>query len=153
MFNRRSSSGFTLIELMITVAIIAILSRIAYGSYAESVSRSKRAQAQTAIISLAQAMERYYTKNNTYATATLGTGAGAIYPSAVPATGGAYYTLSLSNLSANNYTITATRNATGVMKNDKCGDFTFTAAGTKSLANYDVGKYATLSAAVAACWR
>lgn len=150
MFNRRGSSGFTLIELIITVAIIAILARIAYASYTESVNRAKRSQAQTAIISLAQAMERYYTKCNSYnsttspcATTIGAANAPTIFPANVPATGTAYYTLSLAVPNANTYTITATR--TGVMSNDACGDFTFASSGAKGLANN--------TKAVADCWK
>jgi len=58
--------GFTLIELMIVVAVVALLARIAYPSYAESVRKGKRAQARTALAELMQQQERYMTQNNTY---------------------------------------------------------------------------------------
>lgn len=146
--NKKMQRGFTLIEFIITIVIIGILARIAYPAYTESVNRAKRAQAQTAIVSLAQAMERNFTKNNTYASAAanvlVSTGAGAIFPPNVPATGSAFYTLSLSNLTATGYTITATR--TGVMVNDRCGDYTLTAAGAKGIVN-NVGTVVT------DCWK
>ena len=62
----RSSRGFTLIELMIVVAIIGIIAAIAYPSYQEYVRSAKRADAQTALMELAHFMERYYTANGRY---------------------------------------------------------------------------------------
>lgn len=141
--------GFTLIELIIAMAIAAILARVAFAAYTESLNRTKRTMAQTAIISASQAMERYFTKNNTYAGATITSPSAAtdVYPSAVPATGAQFYTLGLSNQTATTYTITATRLATGAMKNDKCGDFTYTQTGTKGITNNTAG------VAVTDCWR
>jgi type IV pilus assembly protein PilE len=65
---RRLRNGFTLIEVMIVVAIIALIVAIAYPSYLEHVARSKRAQAQAAIMKTLQLQERFYTVNGTYAT-------------------------------------------------------------------------------------
>lgn len=62
----RSESGFTLIELMITVAIIGILAAIAYPSYQDSVVKGRRAEGRTALLNLLQQQERYYTQNGSY---------------------------------------------------------------------------------------
>lgn len=64
--RRRKASGFTLIELMIAVAIVAVLAAIAYPAYLDSVWKAKRAEAKAAIFKALQAEERYYTQNNTY---------------------------------------------------------------------------------------
>lgn len=58
--------GFTLIELMIVVAIVAILAAIAYPSYTNSVLKGKRAQGRTALAELLQQQERYMTQRNCY---------------------------------------------------------------------------------------
>lgn len=60
-------SGFTLIELMITVAIVAIIAAVAIPSYTSYVDRGKRAEARTALLDIAARQERYYSNNRQYA--------------------------------------------------------------------------------------
>ena len=62
----RSAQGFTLIEMMVVVAIIGILGAIAYPAYTKSILKGKRAQGRTAVIELMQQQERYMTQNNCY---------------------------------------------------------------------------------------
>lgn len=64
----RWRNGFTLIELMIVVAIIALIVTVAYPSYVEHVTRSKRSEAQAALMKAIQLQERFYTVNGEYAT-------------------------------------------------------------------------------------
>ena len=68
----RQTAGFTLMELMITVAIVGILAAIAYPSYQDSVRKSRRGDAKAALLENAAFMERYYSTNFRY-TATDGT--------------------------------------------------------------------------------
>lgn len=63
---RREEWGFTLIELMITVAIIAILAAIAYPAYQDAVLKGRRAEGRTALLNLLQQQERYYTQTGSY---------------------------------------------------------------------------------------
>lgn len=63
---QKKHSGFTLIELMIVVAIIGIMAAIAYPSYTESVRKGRRAQARTALMELMQQQERFMTQRNCY---------------------------------------------------------------------------------------
>lgn len=64
--SRRRAGGFTLIELMVTVGIIAILSTIAYASYSSFITKSRRAAAATCLQERAQFLERFYTTNLSY---------------------------------------------------------------------------------------
>ncbi len=66
--------GFTLIELMIVVAIIGVLSAIAYPSYQSYMKKSARADAKVGLSKLADRQERFYLQNNTYTTAFDSTG-------------------------------------------------------------------------------
>lgn len=62
-----TSRGFTLIELMITLAIAAILTAVAVPSYRQYVMRTNRTDATAALLQLAANQERFYVQNNTYA--------------------------------------------------------------------------------------
>ena len=82
--RRKASLGFTLIELMITVAIVGILASIALPAYTDSVLKSRRAEGRTALLDLLQQQERYMTQRNTYLAFTTNTGTGATTPSGAP---------------------------------------------------------------------
>lgn len=69
----RTDAGFTLIELMIVVAIIGLLAAVAYPAYTDSVRKGNRAEARAALMNLLQQQERYLTQMNTYETFSAGT--------------------------------------------------------------------------------
>lgn len=104
---KRYSKGFTLMELMIVVAIIGIIAAIAIPSYQSQIQKTRRTDAQGALTGLANAMERYFTTQNTYDGAAVG--AGGIFPDQAPLDSGTkFYDLSISGASASGYTLLAT---------------------------------------------
>ena len=113
---RWRSSGFTLIELMITVAILAILAAIAYPSFQEQVRETRRANAQSDLLELASYMERFYTQNFTYA------GAAIPFDESPKDGNNKFYDLSLGGLTANSYTLSALPK--GGQAGDRCGTMT-----------------------------
>lgn len=129
---RASERGVTLIELMITVVIVAILAAIAYPSYTQYVLRSHRTAAKTALHDMASRQERFFTTNNTYGTtmAALGYPAGASVP--VPDASNHYYDLSINAVNATTYTLQAA--PAGSQVNDaECGTFTLDQLGNQGI--------------------
>lgn len=135
---RIKSRGFTLIELMITVAIVGILAAIAYPSYQDQIRKSHRTDGKTKLLEVAQRQERYYTDNNTYATDL--TLLGYSIPVTVPVTvtfnsDNGYYSISAaagtSGSIASSYVLTATPD---VIKqpDTTCGWLTLSNTGVKS---------------------
>ena len=100
--------GFTLIEVMITVAVIAILAAVALPNYIEYVTRSKLVEAKTNLSDMRTRLEQYFLDNRTYPTTCA-----AYAPGAAPANT-IYLPASVKNfaitcaLAANTYTVTAT---------------------------------------------
>jgi type IV pilus assembly protein PilE len=126
--------GFTVIELMITVAIIGILASVALPSFQNNVIKTRRTDVQQKLVSHAQALERYYSTNGKYVETAGGTTCGiATLPTDT------YYTLTVA-CADNTFTITATPVTTSMQKND--GIQTLNNAGIK---NGDVkdGKWAS----------
>ena len=80
--KKNSITGFTLIELMIVVAIVAILTSIAYPAYTSSILKGKRAEGRAALAELLQQQERYMTQNNVYFAFT--NASGTTTPASVP---------------------------------------------------------------------
>jgi type IV pilus assembly protein PilE len=122
------SRGFTLLEVMIACAIVAILAAIAYPSYLNSVQKSRRSEATAALLGVSSQMERFSTEKGGYAAATLGTGTNAVYANH---TENSYYNLSLANLTATTYTVLAA--PTGAQAGDPCGTLTYNEQGIKDV--------------------
>lgn len=129
--------GFTLIELMIVVAVIAVLAMIALPMFDEQLRKGKRAEAMRALAEIQLRQEAYRSNATSYGNLTGADVAnGNILGSVAAVTaynaGLAYYTVTVSGNTATAYVITATRK--GDMANDpKCGDFTITySAGTST---------------------
>lgn len=141
-------SGITLIELLVTVAIVAILSAVALPSYFNYIARSARAAAASALTENAQYMERKFTEVNCYQCAAEVIGSITIPRTQAPDTGTATYNITLDDLNTDetSYRLVATR--TGGMASDECGDLILDQLGQKNVINQPVG--ATITAAQ--CW-
>jgi len=128
---RIKNRGFTLIELMITVAIVGILAAIAYPSYQDQIRKSHRTDGKTKLLEVAQRQERYYTDNNTYTTNLTLLG----YSSSPVNSDNGYYSISAAaatgGVIASSYVLTATR--LGSQTSDTtCGNLTLSNTGVKS---------------------
>jgi len=156
LYKIKQSRGFSLIELMIVVAIIGILAAVAFPSYQESVAKSKRADAQGALLNLASALERHFTETNSYCdagsnveagcgTGTGDSGAPTIFATQVPVDGGTkYYDLEIKAGGVTATTFEVRAIPVGSMSGDKCGNLTYTNAGVQA---------ATGAAGTAYCWK
>ena len=68
---KKNNAGFTLVELMIVIAILGILGSVAYPSYVHHVKKANRADGIDSLLALAGRMEEYYMNNDTYVDATV----------------------------------------------------------------------------------
>lgn len=119
--------GFTLIELMIVVAVVAILAAIAYPSFNDAVRKSRRGQAKADLVEYAQIAERFRTINNTYA----GFDTQYSLPGQSPREAGAPERYRLT-YAANGATFTITATPQGPQAVDTCGTLSINQAGVKT---------------------
>lgn len=141
---RNMSKGFTLIELMIVVAIVGILAAIAYPSYTEYVKKTHRSEIAGLLSEQAQILERYYSRNGTYANATGLSAANGYYNITFAPTLNAQD--SKDPLNGQGFTLTADPILGGMMAGDKCGSFVITNTGARSNLNLTSGATTLL------CW-
>lgn len=133
-----SKRGFTLIELMITIAVVGIITAIALPSYNEYIRRSRRSDARVVLLQNAQFMERFLTENDRYDLQRNG-----VTPVALPntispaATTGSQimYNVTLAAVNRNSYTLQAVPVAGNAMDGDACGSYIIDNLGVKSNAN------------------
>lgn len=131
--------GFTLIELMVVMAIVAILAAVVYPSYQDSIIKTKRAEGRTALMEIMQQQERYYTQNNTYFTFTSTTASNQFKwysgDSAVASSYEIKAEACTGDVIANCLMLTAqpgTTNVNSSYKDAKCGNLSLTSTGVKA---------------------
>ncbi|HEY8570196.1 type IV pilin protein [Microbulbifer sp.] len=127
----KKQNGFTLIELMIVVAIIGIIAGIAYPSYMESVRKSNRADAKASLNDVAHRLQRCFTTYNAYNNANCAV-AESLKDGATLNSGESLYTIS-AVLDATTYTLTAAP-VTGKSQasDSKCASLTLTNTGIRN---------------------
>lgn len=121
--------GFTLIELMITVAVIGILAAIAYPSYTQYVLRANRAEARSILLENAQILERNFTTANRYDLDS--NGAAPVIIATSPKSGTKKYDVTVAPGADATQTFVLSAVPTGLMAGDACGTFTLTDAGIR----------------------
>ena len=128
--------GFTLIELMIAVAIVGILAALAYPSYDEYVKRGNRAEGQALLSDASARQERYYTQNYKFTTSI-----SSLYGGDSAKSANDKYQLEIEQVPGDGgYTLIAAPQFTDA----KCGNFTLTAKGDRSISGTKDADY---------CWR
>jgi type IV pilus assembly protein PilE len=135
--SHRLTNGFTLIEMLITASVAAILAGVAVPAYQDQIRKSRRSDAVQAITSVQLAEEKYRATNTTYASSltTLG-----FASSPLPSTGG-YYSVAISGTSATAYVVTATSvSGTSQASDTGCTSIVLAVAST------------TISQTPAKCW-
>jgi type IV pilus assembly protein PilE len=152
--RKHRSSGFSLMELMITVALIAMLATLAVSSYSSQIQKSRRTEAKSALLDLAGREERLFSTTNAYTNveAFLGYAAAGVTTvmTAMPY-GNGYYTLTAAVPDAVNqpgvassYLLTATPVAGKSQASDTaCGSFTLNQLGVQAV---------TGTSTAATCW-
>lgn len=120
---KRRNGGFTLLELMMTIIVVAILASIAAPSYMQHIQSARREAAKKSLLELAQHLEGYYANHMSYSGATVPSKLASELP---------YYQLQVSGASAGDYTLLAVPLSSGAQASDKCGTLSLSHNGTRS---------------------
>lgn len=133
-------AGFTLVEVMVVVAIVGILASIALPNYSEYIRRTERTEAITRLLQAANWLEQQYTVNNSY----LINGGTIALPADLnqsPATGTAKYRLNIVKSDATLFVLKAES-----LEEDRCGSYTLDQTGFRDIIDADDDSTAEL------CW-
>ncbi|TFZ00262.1 type IV pilin protein [Ramlibacter humi] len=149
------TGGFTLLEVMIPMIIIAVLTAIAFPSYLEHVARTRRADARAQLLQAAQFMQRFYAANDSFAMDRSGGPVLSAMPAPLkqsPQDGQAIYTLDIpaAGLTVMGYELRMEPAAGGPMASDKCGTLTLASDGRRGVV---IGGVQGNAATVERCWK
>jgi type IV pilus assembly protein PilE len=151
--NSPAAGGFTLIELMIIVAVIGLLAAVALPSFLDSVRKGRRAEGIAALTQVQQAQERWRANSGSYADndkLTVAAAEGGLGLGATTSSG--YYAIAISDATASGYTVTATaQSGTSQASDSKCQKLVMRMAGGNFIyGSVDAGD--TDSTATGRCW-
>lgn len=141
--------GFTLIEMMIVVAIVGLLAAIAYPNYTDYLSKSRRSEAKTLLMDIAARQEQYFLDNRSYTndfTDLPNLTAQAVAAGSVTSENG-YYVVTISRPTLYTYTLTATS-----QRSDTCETLTLNELGRKDATVPASTPVAEVAALKATCW-
>ena len=122
----RRQSGFTLIEIMIVVIIVAILAAIAIPAYHRYVVRAHRTDATRTLLDLAGREEHFFYSNNQYTMDVTALGG-------TTTMAGQYYTVAVDSADTKNFQITATAVGTQAIEDTECANFTINRQGQQTI--------------------
>ena len=147
--------GFSLMELMIALAIVAILVSIALPAYTSYIAKARRADARTQLVAAAQFMQRFYAANDSFAKDRAGNDVPTQIPADLkqsPADSSKLYDLAIPSdtLKDGSFVLRMVPVAGGSMQTDQCGSFTLTSTGVRGVLVNDVAGETALRDS---CWR
>jgi len=140
---KKNNTGFSLMELLVTIVILGILASIAYPTYTEQIRKSRRADAKAALLELSQRQENFYVDNNKYAGALselLGKSSGVVGGFTVTGTTALskdkYYEISIEEAGARSFIMNAEPATNSPQEQDTaCIKMTINSAGQKTALN------------------
>ena len=142
---RKRHQGFTLIELMITVAIVGILAAVALPGYSRYIQKSRRNDAKTSLLDLASRQERFFTNNQAYTATPANLGYAGTFPLGIPDPNAITYNVTVTISGTGSTSFSATATPINAQATDPCGSYTVNESGVQGVTG------GTLSATD--CWK